>query len=187
LSKALSDHIEAVLGDAEELLRAHEQLRTGAVGRQWGLGGLNRSAVLMSIAAWECYVEQVVGEAIELVRPAIGPTATWQAFEAHATRLLGRFNTPNTANVRVLFRDSLTLQDVSAGWRWRGCSIQQSTSNLERLLALRHQTAHGVTPRPTVHNHLSEWAVLFVRRLAQKTDEVVGQHLRVAFGVNPGW
>lgn len=74
-SNALTAHLEPLLADAEELVEAHSRLKTGARGRQWGLGALNRAVVVTCASAWEAYVEDVVIEAVTAIKPS-APTAT---------------------------------------------------------------------------------------------------------------
>ena len=57
-SSALSVHLNQLLGDATALDTIHSQLRTGLPGRQFGLASLNRAAVVISVSAWESYVEE---------------------------------------------------------------------------------------------------------------------------------
>lgn len=56
-SNAYNDYLAELLADAQEINDAHKKLRTGKKGRQWGLGGLNRAVVVMSVSAWEAHVQ----------------------------------------------------------------------------------------------------------------------------------
>ena len=64
-SNAFSVHLKALLLDADELNGIHRQLRTGGPGRQYGLASLNRAAVVMSVSAWESYVEELMRESVQ--------------------------------------------------------------------------------------------------------------------------
>ena len=72
-SNALSVHLDQLLTDATELDTIHTQLRTGLPGRQYGLASLNRAAVVISVSAWESYVEELMRESLEALRPAAPP------------------------------------------------------------------------------------------------------------------
>ena len=111
-SSAFSVHLRQLLLDAEELDDAHIQLRTGSPGRQYGLASLNRAAVVMSVSAWESYLEELVRESIRALRPAAPPLGAWPALNAYVMGLLGNFNTPNPVNVERLIRNGLGLADV---------------------------------------------------------------------------
>src|ERR1700732_3834642 len=106
-SKAYSAHLQILLGDAEELDAAHRKLRTRKRGRQWGLGALNRAVVITCVSSWEAYIEKLIIESLELLRPAAPPLGLWPALNASVRSDIGRFNNPNAENTRRLFADSL--------------------------------------------------------------------------------
>ena len=57
---------------------------------------------------------------------------------------------------------------------------------LAAAMRLRHQIAHGVNPRPSVHNQYSSPLPDFFRRLGRATDDAVRNHLVNVIGlVNP--
>jgi hypothetical protein len=118
-SNAHTTYLIALLADAKELEQAHQKLRTKKQGRQWGLGSLNRAVVVISVSAWEAYVEEVVKEAIELLKPSALPLGSWPALKAQAQSETGRFNTPNPKNVKRLVADYIGLQDITVSWSWR--------------------------------------------------------------------
>src|SRR5262245_28615509 len=72
-SNAYTGHLLPLLRDAEELDEAHEELRTGAPGRQYGLASLNRATVVMCVSAWEAYIEELVRESLTALRPIAVP------------------------------------------------------------------------------------------------------------------
>ena len=100
-SNAFSVHLGVLLLDAEELSRIHARLRTGGPGRQYGLASLNRAALVMSVSAWESYVEELMRESVQALGPPAPPLGAWPAWNAYVMGLLGRFNTPNQANVGI--------------------------------------------------------------------------------------
>lgn len=181
-SQALQTKLEAVLADAEELVKAHRRLRTGRAGRQYGLGALNRAVVVMCAAAWEAYVEDVAIEALDALRPGGPPLGTWPALRASVLSQIGRFHTPSSDNVRKLLAESFGLADVTAMWCWQGCTARTAVTTLDDFLKTRHETAHGSSPRPLVHNRYSTWLPGFVRRLAAKTDAALAAHLSAVLG-----
>jgi len=185
-SNALSVHLDQLLRDATELDTIHTQLRTGLPGRQYGLASLNRAAVVISVSAWESYIEELVRESLEALRPAGPAVGHWPALSAFILGELGRFNTPNAERVANLINRCLGLANVRTFWGWRNCTSAQAEVLLDEVLSLRHEIAHGVNPRPIIHNAYSKWLPGFVRRLARCTDDGVRHHLTTALGlVNP--
>jgi hypothetical protein len=63
--------------------------------------------VVLTASAGEAYVEEVVKEAIEAIKPPTPPVGPWGALKASVHSDIGRFNTPNAQNVRQLVRDAL--------------------------------------------------------------------------------
>lgn len=187
-SNALSDHLEAVLIDAEELVAAHANLCTGERGRQYGLGAINRAIVVMCAAAWEAYVEEIVREAINSLIPPTGSAGTaWPALNANAKNEIKRFNNPNSQNVRNLLHKTLALPDVTNSWYWQNCSTRKAVSALDDFLKTRHETAHGENPRPTVHNKYTVRLISLVRNLAKRTDVTIASHLASTHGIPRPW
>ena len=80
-SNALSMHLDQLLRDATELDTIHTQLRTGLPGRQYGLASLNRAAVVISVSAWESYVEELMRESLQALRPRPLPSAIGRRIE----------------------------------------------------------------------------------------------------------
>lgn len=182
-SSALSGHLEQLLADAEDLDDAHDRLKTGRPGRQYGLAALNRATVLMCVSAWEAYVEELVRESLTALRPLAPPLGLWPALYASARSQLGRFNTPNAEQVRILISDSIGLQDVRLSWVWRNCTPTQAAHRLGDAMELRHRIVHGVNPRPVVQNSYSHAMPDFFRRLADCTDNAVREYLMNTLGI----
>jgi hypothetical protein len=186
-SAAFTHHLQPLLADAQEIDAGHTSLRTGQAGRQWRLGALNRAALVMSVSAWEAYVEEILREALRWIRPANPPMGQWSALNAAALSQLARFNNPNVENVRNLFAGSLGIGDITTEWYWAHCSSQHACDLLSDAMRFRHQIAHGVNPRPIIHNNYSSWLPGFFRRLATCTDRAIRDHLVTQLGAQPPW
>jgi hypothetical protein len=176
-----------LLDDAAELIAAHRRLKTGTPGRQYGLGSINRDIVIACVSAWEAYIEELVREALEAIRPPAPPLGLWPALNATVRGQLGRFNTPNVENVRMLISDALGLPDVQHSWTWPNCTSAQAVQRLIRVMELRHQIAHGVNPRPAIQHQYSSPLPGFFHRLALCTDNAVRHHLVTVHGIGNPW
>lgn len=185
-SNAYKLHLLVLLQDAGELEAAHRRLRTGAVGRQWGLGALNRAVIVSSVSAWEAYLEAVILEVIDAARPR-GATGVWAIWRASASTAIRRFHNPDPDNAVTLLRDCLGLQDVRVHWRWRNCTSTSARSRLKAALRLRHEVAHGVNPRPIIHNHYAQRLPGFFRRIGTCTDTAIKSHASAVLGLPPPW
>jgi len=187
-SNAYLTRLETVLADADELNEAHASLRTGVAGRQYGLGALNRAVVVMCISAWEAYIEEVVKECLGVLRPHTPPLGVWPGLNAAARSQVGRFNNPNVQNTRQLIRDCIGLADITASWAWQRTAPERAIERLEEAIRYRHEIAHGVTPRPIIHNQqYARRLPDFFRLLGSKTDEGISAYLRDDLGILTGW
>jgi hypothetical protein len=180
-------HLSELLRDADELARAHTHLRTGSPGRQYGLTFLNGAALVMSASAWEAYVEELMREAVQALRPAVPHLGAWPALNAYVMGLLGNFHTPSQANVERLVRNCLGLADIHVAWAWQNCPSAQAVQRLTQVMTYRHQIAHGVNPRPTILYNYSSPLPAFFRRLARCTDDAVRRHLVNVHGIPAPW
>ncbi len=187
-SNAFTNHLEQLLLDAEELDDAHTELRTGNPGRQYGLASLNRAIVGTTVSAWESYIEELMRESVLALRPQGPPfAAPWPALSVYVTGRLGTFNTPNQHNVEQLIRNCLGLKGVHLMWIWQNCTSAQAVQRLTDAMTYRHQIAHGVNPRPVIHNYYSSQLPTFFRRLARCTDAAVRNHLVGVHGLPNPW
>jgi hypothetical protein len=141
----------------------------------------------MCVSAWEAYIEELVRESVGTMRPAVAPFGAWSAHNASILGQLGRFNNPNMENVRMLLSDAIGLQDVHQSWFWFNCTSAQAVQRLAAAMKWRHQIAHGVNPRPVIHNQYSSQLPDYFRRLARATDQAVRNHLVSAIGVASPW
>jgi hypothetical protein len=186
-SVAYTHVLQPLLRDSTELDAAHRRLRTGIQGRQWGVGSLNRAVVVMCASAWEAYVEQVLIESINVLRPAAPPLHQWAILNAQVRSDLGRFNNPIPSKVKQAFADSIGLIDVTIDWHWRNCTMVQAVNRLDEMMRLRHEVAHGTNPRPVIHNLYSKQLPHFVQKLALHTDRAVRSHITGVLGMPAPW
>ncbi len=187
-SSALLNHLDVVLADAEEIDRAHRELRTGNAGRQYGLGALNRAMVVMCVSAWETYVEEVTKETLDLLRPTTPHLGVWPSHNASVRSLIGRFNNPNVQNTKNLIRECMGLGDVTQYWTWQGSTDQRACERLDEAIRLRHEIAHGVIPRPIIHNQqYASRLPGFFRKLGTRTDFGISAYLGNVLAINTGW
>lgn len=94
--------LRARLGDASRLMEIHEECTGGAAGRRRGYDALNRSAIILAVAAWEGFVEELLEYAVgraarNLKGPQSLPQNVREAMIAHLYEGQGWFRlTPAT-------------------------------------------------------------------------------------------
>src|SRR5690606_8820587 len=119
--------LEAILGSVEQLIAINEQLRQGR-GRRYEQDALHRAGVVLTVAAWQAYVEKVLAEGLQLIEGQITgavigvapPTWAVSGFlvrKAAIKKGIADLNTPNSENVRRLFKESLDF-DPRPDWTW---------------------------------------------------------------------
>jgi hypothetical protein len=183
----MNGHLVPLLEDAAHLLTASTQLPVGIPGRPSRMTALNRAVVVICVSAWEAYIEALVREALDLLRPPAPPLGLWPALNATVRGQLGRFNNPNTENIRLLISDAIGLQDIQTSWAWQNCTSAQAVQRLTDAMSLRHQIAHGVNPRPIVSSLYSNQLTDFFQRLGRCTDRAVRDHLEQILGIANPW
>lgn len=175
-SNAFTTHLLHLLRDGQLMNVAHSQLPVGLPARQACRLALNRAAVVLCVSAWEAYIEELVRESLEALRPPAPPLGLWPALNASVRAQLGRFNNPGMDNVRQLISDVVGLPNVQHSWKWQNCTSAQAVERLATVMDLRHQIAHGVNPRPVVQNFYAIQLREFFRRLGRCTDRAVRNH-----------
>ena len=63
-------------------------------------------------------------------------------------------NTPNSKNIRRLFKMTLGVDDVTEWWGWQGMRPSQAAAKLDRLISLRGTLAHGREPKEALSVNL---------------------------------
>ena len=159
----------------------------GIPGRSLRVAALNRAVIVMCASAWEAYIEELVRESLTVLRLVLPPLGLWPALNATVRAQLGRFNTPNTENIRLLLSDALGLPDIQNSWVWQNCTSPQAVQRLASAMTLRHQIAHGVNPRPVVATFYSSQLPDFFRRLGRCTDRAVRDHFVGVHGILGPW
>jgi hypothetical protein len=175
-SAAFASHLHELLVEATRLDETSAQLPVGSSDRQARRAALSRAIVIACVSAWEAYIEELVRESLDLLRPAGPSLGVWPALNASVRGQLGRFNTPNVENVRLLLSDAVGLPDVHLSWAWSHCTPSQAVQRLTVAMDHRHRIAHGANPRPNVSRVYSSELPDFFRRLGRCTDRAVRLH-----------
>jgi len=138
----------------EQLIAIHRKLQTGK-GRRHQQDALHRAGVVLTVAAWQAYIEKVLMEALDAIEANLMnvnvPASSWalQMFKmrkAELTSVVKKFNTPNDANTRNLFLKSFEFDPFTC-WEWRQkrpvWNIQKVRNRTNTWVNVRHSIAHG--------------------------------------------
>jgi len=194
----------------DQLIAIHGKLQNGR-GRRHEQGALHRAGVVLTVAAWQAYVEKVIEEALDLIRDEINdPNAATPQWAVHAYQLrrsailnaVKKFNTPNDVNVRDLFQESFDFSPWPS-WAWnvgpRQWNAVETRNRTNTWVLVRHSIAHGFSLPANVQwlqddnenarltlGLLQECKKHFVF-LATKTDNSFAAHLTAAHGIANPW
>src|SRR5947209_5514244 len=136
------------MGYVDQLIRAHSRLQAGR-GRRFEQEAIHRAGIVLTVGAWEGYVELVTLEALRVIATSVAGHAqpawarhAFSLFRARITAEVKQFNTPNSQNVRRLFQNCLGF-DPWPFWSWRRSIAQRTRTRLDDWLRIRHGVAHG--------------------------------------------
>ena len=163
--------------DAEELLAHFDAINANPPPANAEV--LKRAGLIMALTAWETYVKDRAGEALDvrLNSAKESPAAVFMTkkFEEEIKRL----NNPTTAKTQKLFVDFLG-QDVTKSWAWNGMDNVKAKKRLDDLVAKRGDAAHRsrVWLKKSQNGHLVvretlEKAIKFFKLLVEKTDQAL--------------
>jgi hypothetical protein len=188
----------------EQLIRAHSRLQAGR-GRRFEQEAIHRAGIVLTVGAWEGYVELVTMEALRVIETSAGayspPSWARHAFSLFRIRITAevhQFNTPNAQNVRRLFQNCLGF-DPWPFWSWRRSSTNRTRNRLDDWLRIRHGIAHGSglpinipwihgpNQHPRLNLDLLWDCKEFVERLVARTDDAIRDFLVHRHGVADPW
>ena len=196
----------------EQLITIHSEVQQGR-GRRHQQDAIHKAGVVMTVAAWQAYLEKVAIEVIgifedALLNPADGnPAPDWARVVIHNRKTevkqsVGRFNTPNSQNARTLLRDA-TGFDPQGVWEWhqgpRQWNGHVTRQRTDEWVKVRHTVAHGYDlPADFEFLHgsngearltlsLLKECVKHFQHLVALTDDGIGQFLTDTQAAAPNW
>lgn len=191
---------EDLLKNAKDLVEIHNRLG-GRPGRRFGEMSLNRAVVILTVAAWQAYVEDLARAALGILAPT-PQTLLYQLIRADTLNAIRRFNTPNSRNtIDLLIRtgfDPSVLWAFLTRWPWarlttgeifyqqKTWTSAQAIEELDIWLQVRHRIAHGrdlddpgirrilsgtASGKPSLRKVDAERCIAFMEALAKATDK----------------
>jgi hypothetical protein len=210
-SQALKD-FEILMESVDDLIGIHSRVQTGK-GRRHGQEALHKAGVVLTIAAWQSYIEKLCLEALAAIETIytnpppqqnVAPWATSSFYfrKPAVLQSVGTLNTPNTQNVIRLLDYSFGCNPKES-WVWnapnRKWTSAQFCARTDEWLRIRHTIAHGnVLPMNLtwIKNNsgtarlklsLLQECKRHFDKMANLTDEAMGEHLRNQYGLNVDW
>lgn len=174
MSKA-KDNFENAIQDAERILQAYDQLNQ-VEGREREPEELKRAALIMTLTAWETYVEDIIEERLTADLRTLEGSKVASFITATLERELRYFHTPNSKNTKGMFERFLH-QDVTEKWTWIDGDAEQAKSKLNQWIKKRGEAVHR-SINDTQATHLvsrpdMKKCLTFFKKLVETTDSAL--------------
>ncbi|MCT7358626.1 HEPN domain-containing protein [Thalassolituus pacificus] len=174
MSKA-RDNFDIAIQDAERILDAYDKLNRDRIDNR-DPEELKRAALIMSLTAWETYVEDRITEVLQNQMRTLDGSQVARFVTETLKRELKYFHTPNTRKTKELFERFLNI-DVTAGWNWAGFESKTSTVRLDEWIKKRGDAVHrSVMDKQSGHLVSREdmkKCVTFFKNLVEATDKTL--------------
>lgn len=210
MASAALEAFEAQLGSVSQLIQIHQKLQTGP-GRRHEQDAIHRAGVVITVAAWQAYIEKVLEEGLHAIENDINDPATaapnwakhsFRMRHASLTSTIKKFNTPNAVNVRDLLVEALDFNPWQ-DWEWRNRRRQWNAKEVrlrtDIWVRVRHSVAHGFPlpsdvvwlqapgGRPRLTLGLLRECRDHFTHLATKTDAAFARHLERHHNLQQAW
>ena len=201
--------------EVDRLLEIHTRATSPGPGRKHAVEILNKSGIVLLVACWEAFVEDLASNALEVliekskdhsvlpdeVLERIGSKLQgknawllagdgWKAacvnhLKDVLAKTTGSLNTPKAPQVDEIFEKVLGLKEMSKRWSWKGRTAAGSKRDLAALVGLRGSIAHRVKATRHVRKKDVIDARDFISRLAVKSHNAVTSHLEERLNMKP--
>lgn len=169
------DNFDIAIQDAERILDAYDKLNRDRIDNR-DPEELKRAALIMSLTAWETYVEDRITEVLQNQMRTLDGSQVARFVTETLKRELKYFHTPNTRKTKELFERFLNI-DVTAGWNWAGFETKTSTARLDEWIKKRGDAVHrSVMDKQSGHLVSREdmkKCVTFFKNLVEATDKTL--------------
>lgn len=141
------------MADSNNLIEIHKDLNQGP-GRRIREVSINRAVVVLTVAAWQAFVQDLILEVVDEVEVERGMDGyeRYRLMKIDAKRGAHFFSTPNAENTRNLL---MTVGfDPWRYWSWtegpRSVNATLARERMNQWLQVRHAIAHGDDELPDV-------------------------------------
>lgn len=145
-TQAALDEFDAAMGDPQNLIEIHRSLTQGR-GRRFREVTINRAIVVLTVAAWQAFVEDLADAILRTIEPPVADPSrsAWVLVNALTRGAIGRYSTPDVSNTRSLLAN--VGFDPQSSWSWGAGHGRSSPADVARRidewLRVRHRIAHG--------------------------------------------
>ncbi len=166
---------ETAITDAEKLINIFDKLPSPEAQQQNEV--LKRAALIMTLTAWESYIEAFLLERVAQKIDGITGSFSGNFIQRKLTIEIGKLHNPTSDKVKLLSQEFLE-QDLTEQWRWANTEPSDARRQLNHWLNKRGDAVHNACPsndpkKPhLVKRDDLEKAVRFFKELVRVTDGV---------------
>ncbi|WP_305408201.1 HEPN domain-containing protein [Photobacterium leiognathi] len=170
------DVFDISIQDAERILEAYDRMKEiPDLGRD--PEELKRAALIMSLTAWETYVEDKVSEVIALKTDMLKGSHFGDFINSTLEKELKFFHTPNSKKTKDIFERFLGI-DVTEYWTWPGYEKPENTrAKLNEWIKMRGEAVHRAVPDKQTEHLINkkdaEKCIKFFKKLVEVTDKAL--------------
>ncbi|MDI3323401.1 HEPN domain-containing protein [Pontibacterium granulatum] len=158
--------------DSERILEAYDLLNKDRAGGREP-EELKRAALIMTLTAWETYVEDRVKEEVDSRLRALDGSQVANYIRKQLENDLKFFHNPNSKKTKHIFEDFVGL-DVTEHWKWDNMDQEAVRTKLNKWIQKRGDAVHrSVTDKQSSHLVSREdmkKCIGFFKRLVENTD-----------------
>jgi len=168
-------YFETAIADAERLLALFDKLSKP---EQQANEVLKRAALIMTLTAWETYIEAWLNEQLCHKLAILKGSFAGDYIQKKLDQEIKRLNNPNAEKVRLLSLEFLHT-DITVHWAWNGYQPKMVFTQLNSWLSKRgdivHQGRNNDDPKipHLVKRDEAEKAIRFFKELVKVTDAVL--------------
>ncbi len=162
------------LSEAEQLLACFETLNNHPELCSYDV--LKKASLIMTLTAWETYVEDVVTEIFDAKFSLIKGSQFGHFAEKQLQERLKYFHNPNSNKTKKLFEEFFGV-DVTEQWSWPNVLPKDAREQLNKWISKRGEAVHraqlDITQPQIIKKDELEKCLRFFKALAQATDKAL--------------
>ncbi|GAA0835707.1 hypothetical protein GCM10009112_27880 [Marinomonas arenicola] len=171
------ENFDIAIQDSERLLEAYDKLNRDRVDNR-DPEELKRAALIMTLTAWETYVEDRISEELHLQMRPLKGSQVERFVISSLDRDLRYFHTPNTRKTKDFFERFLNI-DVTQNWAIAGQEKQDTCARLDNWIKKRGEAVHrSVTNKQDSHlvsRDDMRKCLSFFKLLVEATDKALSE------------
>jgi hypothetical protein len=170
-------NFENAIQDAERILQTYDYLNQ-LESREREPEELKRAALIMTLTAWETYVEDIIEERLTADLRALEGSKVASFITSSLERELRYFHTPNSKNTKGMFERFLHY-DVTHHWTWIDGDAEQARYKLNQWIKRRGEAVHRAVNDTQAAHIVSrpemKKCITFFKKLVETTDLAIEQ------------